>query len=857
MNRCLYIFLLVLGFTPLATGDSNLTQTSNGLPIEAQQALFIIDNSQSMTERGFDPGDPLASRWEILKRVYPQWLDRLEKDILVGVVAIGGSCGSKPGLKLPVGTERTVVATALDTIKPDGNTNLNATLKAAPELFPKGVQGSKRIILLSDGLNTCYPDESTCEIVRELHKDHDITVDVVAWVTDPRMIDEFKCVAQASNGTFIAPASIREWVHIPLLGFDPWRYVVLVLGLLTLLLASQILYRQGHHAFGWSTRPAVLSAGILMGLGALTLYIVLFAGAGLGAAVLGAFVLIGALFMMVHNKNAARPVDLNAKSAQWTLLSLIFLTLFIPLKSAATDVPTGSSRKMVLGSPKFHHILALDISGSVTAELWRMKELLARYAETYVLPDEEVSLLAFGYNEKSEVKEICTFTVPKTGSTIILNRSLDDLVIQNPKRTRTYFKPVADALTQFLHHVRLQPVVLVVSDGQSDAFDGPGRGKVDFKEIPFESLGTRGVYKVPGINNWKVAIQGGSGLDLTALFQKPVITSNGKNRTPGPLSPVIDPCLIEPALLVTTEEKITLRPDANPFSNWVKGAVSIRVKNECVSRFRSFRVELNQGNQSVELGSVEHTLIDENPRSFTFPISIPSTSTGAKVREAVVRITLDQGGTARTIYPEKPSVVVVEEIPYWLSFGIYWLILVGASALLTGLFVVVMRRRQVAMRDRPEVVKILGGRGIPMNRHMMATLGGDGCNLVISGAPVGVTLASMEWTGIRGELRLRSENGFRMRINGSEVPNGSIYRLGQPIQFVHPDMGMSYDLTLHSGDAKDIGFGSASSAIDAGSLGGGWKSSDFASSDMFSSNEGFGFSSPSYSGGNGSNSSII
>ena len=201
MPSTAFVFLVLLLSLGLLGGGAVGAQPVRALPGEAIQVLFLVDDSSSMTELARDPAQPTASRWEILRQVYPQWLGRLDADVLVGVSSLGGACGAQPALNLPVGTDRTQVAAAIQTIQPSGMTNLNAALLAAPQRFASGVRGSKRLVLLSDGLNTCHPQGSTCAIARDLHRTHGITIDVVAWLTEPGMLEEFKCVTEATVGT--------------------------------------------------------------------------------------------------------------------------------------------------------------------------------------------------------------------------------------------------------------------------------------------------------------------------------------------------------------------------------------------------------------------------------------------------------------------------------------------------------------------------------------------------------------------------------------------------------------------------------------------------------------------------------
>lgn len=803
MKSC-YLILALIG---LLHADAAKAQAQSGsLPPEAEQVLFLIDDSWSMTETAFDPNAPRASRWELLQRVFPQWMNRLGQKTLVGALSVGGECGEPPAISLPVGSDRTSITEAIAKAQPHGNTNLNAALLAAPGLFAPGVRGSQRIILLSDGINSCAPHRPTCEIAQELHRDHGIIIDVVAWITEPKMVDEFRCVAAATGGTFTAPQNFKDFLNIQLPGLDPWPYVVLALGFATLLLAARILYRHGIHVLVWETGVATLAGGLLLLLGALTLYLVLFVKAGLAAALLGGVVLMTLLAVASRQgKGQMKGHTLESGSpSPWSTIGVVLLGCLLVHQPA---VAGDAAPTMAATRTHHHHILVLDMSVSVVEFIEDMKSLMARYTEIYTLPGDEISLVVFAMDEAGSVKELRTFTVPQNGATDILNRLLDDLSIQNSQPTRTYFKPVADFLNQFLQNVRLDPVVVVISDGKSDGFADTAKGLVDFNEIPFESLGQRGVYAAPG-TNWKVAIAGGSDLDLTALFQNPLPRKagggqSGRGQRPYRLSPALDPDLIDPNLLVETDDTLILRPTWNPFSHQVHGTLSIFAHHASIARFRTFHVEIRRGKETLPLGSVDD-LIEPNAKAFAFPVTWEATA--QDTGQAIVQILIDQGKTTRTIYPQRPATLKMKKISYWQAFGVP---LLGVSVAVLGLGVLVtltLQRRRQGELNRPEIIRTLDGQGIPLRRLQSITIGGEGCSVSMPDVPPGQILATAAWTGTRGQLTLQSEDGIRMKIDGRDVTGSTIYSLGQQLQLINAD-GKTYDVPLHQGNSKSMGFG--------------------------------------------------
>lgn len=784
-------------------------QSQPRVPVEGEQVLFLIDDSSSMTSPAFAPPDTAVSRWDVVRSNFPDWLGRLGSKTQVGAVSVGGDCGAPPSINLPVGASRSQLLSVVSAAHPQGDTNLNAVLKASPTLFDMNVAGGRHIVLFSDGENTCQPVGSTCEIARVLHRDYGIVIDIVAWVTSPKMVDEFKCVSEATGGQFTTPQSHREWTNIPLPAFDPWRYVVLALSVLMLLFAAAIFYRHAYHILGWDTGLATVGGGLLLSVGTLIVYITLFARAEIIAALLG--LVVAGSILAVAARTSSRPhTGQGASSPLWPSICLAVVVL----SGAASATYAGETplqcKKIVQGSPRFHHILAIDASGSVVHDIEQMKALLSCYGEMYTLPNEEITLIAFGLDDFGTAKELRSFTVPDSGSTQILDQLLEDMKIQDPRRTRTYFRPLADVLNQFLAGVRMDPVVLVVSDGKSDGYLDAEKGVVNFKEVSFESFGTRGIYSAPGMRNWKVAVQGGGGLDLTALFQHPLVTAGKAQSAARPLGAVIEPCLIDPQLIVRTDNVVALEPGWNPFSHNLEGDFAINVKNDCAARFRSFKVELLLGGQRHQLGAVANTLINGEPRAFTFKVSLPNSGDGP--RDGVVQVVLEQGSGVRTIYPQSPATVTIEQISYLSAHGLPLALTLVACLVFAGTAIYLMRTKLAKEQNRPEIVKVMGGCGIALVRNQPISIGGDGCGISVPGVPVGTVLAVAEWMGIRGEINIQPSRGLHIKVRGVEIEGGSIYKLGQPLQFVDKESGVTHDVTLTSATSKDIGFSSSLTA---------------------------------------------
>ncbi|MFE4723333.1 alpha-1-antitrypsin, partial [Streptomyces sp. NPDC056728] len=97
--------------------------------------------------------------------------------------------------------DRTEPKTALAPLSPTGWTPIGpALLKAADDL--NGGDGSRRIVLISDGEDTCQPLDP-CEVARDIAaKGINLTIDTLGLVPDAKTRDQLSCIAEATGGTY-------------------------------------------------------------------------------------------------------------------------------------------------------------------------------------------------------------------------------------------------------------------------------------------------------------------------------------------------------------------------------------------------------------------------------------------------------------------------------------------------------------------------------------------------------------------------------------------------------------------------------------------------------------------------------
>jgi hypothetical protein len=253
------------------------------------QLVIVLDASSSMTALAPYSEAGGRTRWDIAQEGLETWQRQFPHDLAVGAIAVGGDCTQPVSSSVPLGSSRNAIDRWRRGLSPGGSTPLNAALLELPAIFTNA-GGQKRVLIVSDGLNTCPPARSTCDIVRELNRSHGIVFDVVAFLAEPGMEVEFRCIADSSGGRFRAPTKSSEWGVFPLELFDPWPYLILALGLATLLATTELAYSHLAHTLRRPPQEAAFLASAFCIVGGILVWSVLFLGQGLLAAMIAAVV---------------------------------------------------------------------------------------------------------------------------------------------------------------------------------------------------------------------------------------------------------------------------------------------------------------------------------------------------------------------------------------------------------------------------------------------------------------------------------------------------------------------------------------------------------------------------------------
>ncbi|MEU9451162.1 VWA domain-containing protein [Streptomyces sp. NPDC048277] len=172
----------------------------------APKVELVLDVSGSMRTADIDGGTRMAAA----KQAFNEVLDATPEGVQLGIRTLGANyhgndrkTGCKDTAQLyPVSTlDRTEAKTAVATLTPTGWTPIGpALLKAADDL--QGGDGTRRIVLISDGEDTCPPLDP-CEVAREIAaKGVGLTIDTLGLVPDAKTRDQLSCIADATGGTY-------------------------------------------------------------------------------------------------------------------------------------------------------------------------------------------------------------------------------------------------------------------------------------------------------------------------------------------------------------------------------------------------------------------------------------------------------------------------------------------------------------------------------------------------------------------------------------------------------------------------------------------------------------------------------
>lgn len=197
--------LVVFANNAVHPGNYSIHTANEGISNinENEKILFIVDLSNSMNDYMGN-----STKINIAVNALANITSRLNPKIKTGLRVYGHKFGFNPifgckasELVLPLKENNTAnINSTLSRMSAVGWTPITKSLKDAVNFDFAGVMGQKRIILLTDGGETC--DESPCDYaIKLVQQRDDIKIDVIAFaINDPDADAQLKCTALATSG---------------------------------------------------------------------------------------------------------------------------------------------------------------------------------------------------------------------------------------------------------------------------------------------------------------------------------------------------------------------------------------------------------------------------------------------------------------------------------------------------------------------------------------------------------------------------------------------------------------------------------------------------------------------------------
>lgn len=211
----LFIGLICLTFTYNARSQSSFYPYNNQLAKNQESILIILDASQSMDEK--IDGE---RKIDMAKNSINQVLSRLSPNIWIGLRVYGHKMGflginscKASELKVAIGpNNQSLISNQLLSIQPVGMTPICYSLDQAINYDFLGKPGKKRIILVSDGMETCSGDP--CDFaVNMVRNGSDIKIDVIGFDLNEKIaMSQLKCTALATKGKFYAANNSKDLI---------------------------------------------------------------------------------------------------------------------------------------------------------------------------------------------------------------------------------------------------------------------------------------------------------------------------------------------------------------------------------------------------------------------------------------------------------------------------------------------------------------------------------------------------------------------------------------------------------------------------------------------------------------------
>ncbi|MFF5933886.1 VWA domain-containing protein [Streptomyces sp. NPDC012508] len=208
-GACALLAVLAVGLFPTgAAADEPAAK-------ESPKVELVLDVSGSMRARDIDG----QSRMSAAKQAFNEVLDAVPEEVELGIRTLGADYPGqdrKKGCKdtrqlYPVGPlDRTEAKTAVATLAPTGWTPIGPALLGAAEDLKGDDNATRRIVLITDGEDTCAPLDP-CEVARDIAaRGIHLTIDTLGLVPNAKIRQQLTCIAEATGGTYTSVRHTEE-----------------------------------------------------------------------------------------------------------------------------------------------------------------------------------------------------------------------------------------------------------------------------------------------------------------------------------------------------------------------------------------------------------------------------------------------------------------------------------------------------------------------------------------------------------------------------------------------------------------------------------------------------------------------
>ncbi|MEU9104382.1 VWA domain-containing protein [Streptomyces xanthophaeus] len=208
-GACGLLAALAVGLFP-----ASATAADGPTAKESPKVDLVLDVSGSMRATDIDG----QSRMVAAKQAFNEVIDAVPDEVRLGIRTLGAdypgedrALGCKDTKQLyPVGPlNRTEAKTAVATLAPTGWTPIGPALLAAAQDL-EGGDATKRIVLITDGEDTCAPLDP-CEVARDIAaKGIHLVIDTLGLVPDAKTRAQLTCIAEATGGTYTSVQHTAE-----------------------------------------------------------------------------------------------------------------------------------------------------------------------------------------------------------------------------------------------------------------------------------------------------------------------------------------------------------------------------------------------------------------------------------------------------------------------------------------------------------------------------------------------------------------------------------------------------------------------------------------------------------------------